>query len=156
VSSKEHAIREAITCLGELAAAFDRRRRTLAAQVDLTDQQWGVLEEIASDEFMPSLFAKQRERSAASVSKLLRQLADKGLIRAALSEADGRQRRYELTPTGRRKLATLNGLRQRAVEEIWAHFDAPRLVEFRKFGAELLCRMQNYADATPSVHAPAP
>jgi len=48
--------------------------------VDLSDQQLGRFGEISSEHFMPSLFAKQRESSAAAVSKILRQLLGKDLV----------------------------------------------------------------------------
>jgi hypothetical protein len=93
----QEEIYAAIAGLRRVSDAFRKRREELALSVDLTEGQWGVMEEIATLHFMPSMFAKNRSSSAAAVSKTLRQLADKGLIRSSLSKADGRQRDYELT-----------------------------------------------------------
>ena len=49
----------AIECLGRLSELYQRRREQLAASVGLTDREWDVLEEIATEHFMPSLFARQ-------------------------------------------------------------------------------------------------
>src|SRR5512142_3093459 len=88
---------EGIACLQRLSDAFRRRREALALSVRLTDGQWMLLEEIASEHFMPSMFARTRESSAAAVSKALRQLLDKGLVSVGLSKEDGRHRAYLLT-----------------------------------------------------------
>ena len=64
----------------------------LAQSVGLTEHQWGVLEEISTEHFMPSMFARQRDSTPAAVSKTLRQLIDKGLIEVKLNKSDGRQR----------------------------------------------------------------
>jgi DNA-binding MarR family transcriptional regulator len=85
-------VHQAIACLGRLADAFRRRREQLALSVGLSDGQWGVLEEISREHFMPSMFAKTRDSSAAAVSKTLRQLLDKDLVSVTLSKSDGRQR----------------------------------------------------------------
>ncbi len=73
-SQSGERIHEAIGHLGRLSELFQKRRVQLAESVGLTEHQWGVLEEIALDHFMPSMFARQRESSAAAVSKTLRQL----------------------------------------------------------------------------------
>ena len=70
-------VHRAIECLQQLTAAFGQRRQQLAADVGLTEGQWAVLEEIATEHFMPSMFARARESSAAAVSKTLRQLSEK-------------------------------------------------------------------------------
>src|SRR5436190_23447932 len=107
----------AIECLGRLAELYAERREQLARSVGLTDQQWGVLEEIATEHFMPSLFARSRASSAAAVSKILRQLVDKGLIVAAIGKDDARQRTFSLTARGKRVLETLRERRKEAIRE---------------------------------------
>src|ERR1043165_3546865 len=109
----------AIECLGRLASLYQERREQLAESVDLTDQQWGVLEEIATEHFMPSLFARRRESSAAAVSKILRQLTDKGLIVAAIGKDDARQRTYSLTARGKRVMDKLRERRKEAIRDVW-------------------------------------
>ena len=91
------------------------RREQLAVDAGLTVPQWRILEEIATEHFMPSLFARRRSRSAAAVSKLIRVLLDRGLISVAVSAEDGRQRDYTLTARGRRTLERLHANRQAAI-----------------------------------------
>lgn len=138
-------IHAAIDCLGRLSAAFRERRAQLAQGVGLTDQQWGVLEEISSEHFMPSMFARQRESSAAAVSKILRQLTDKALIAVGVSKLDRRQRKYELTSRGKQVMAALRRSRERAIRDVWLSFDADQVHQFVKFGTLLAARLEGYA-----------
>lgn len=137
-------VHEAIACLGHLTDAFQRRREQLAASVGLSDGQWGVLEEIAREHFMPSMFAKTRESSAAAVSKTLRQLLDKELISVTLSKADGRQRAYVLSAKGKRLLESLRREREQAIERIWLPLDRERLQNFASFAKHLTLRLEQY------------
>src|SRR5258708_27557393 len=91
-----HAI-EAMTALAEI---FERRREVLARDAGITIEQWRVLEEISTEHFIPSMFARSRDSSAAAVSKILRQLLDGGLVTAAIGPADPRKRRYKLYAQG--------------------------------------------------------
>ena len=99
-------IHEAIECLGRLTEVYGQRRQNLAEQVGLTEQQWFVLDEIENEAFMPSLFARRRESSAAAVSKILRQLQDKELVVVSVRPNDGRQRHYELSPLGKQTMSS--------------------------------------------------
>ena len=63
-----------------LAEVFQLRRAQRARDAGLTEAQYQVLEEVGSRSFMPSLFARRRESSAAAVSKVLRTLLDAGLV----------------------------------------------------------------------------
>jgi len=143
-------VHEAIACLGRLAGAFRRRREQLAASVGLTDGQWGVLEEIAREHFMPSMFAKTRESSAAAVSKTLRQLIDKDLVGVTLSKSDGRQRAYPLTAKGKRLLESLRQERELAIQEIWLTLDGDQVRGFATFAGELARRFEEYGRNTPA------
>jgi DNA-binding MarR family transcriptional regulator len=142
-------VHEAIASLGNLAGAFRRRREQLAASVGLTDGQWGVLEEIAREHFMPSMFAKTRESSAAAVSKTLRQLLDKELVAVTLSKSDGRQRAYLLTAKGKRLLESLRQERELAIQKIWLTLDGAEVRGFARFAGELARRLEQYARQTP-------
>jgi DNA-binding MarR family transcriptional regulator len=135
----------AIECLGRLAGLYQERREQLAESVQLTDQQWGVLEEIATEHFMPSLFARQRESSPAAVSKVLRQLTDKGLVVVAIAKDDARQRKYSLTAKGKRVMDELRESREDAVREVWLKLPAGGMRAFTEFGAALIARLENYA-----------
>ena len=127
-----------------MSDAFNRRRQQLATTAGLTEQQWAVLEEIGSEGFMPSMFAKERESTPAAVSKILRQLIDKGLVTASVSSSDGRQRRYEYTPKGREAMARVQQARQRAIESIWLKLDVEELRQFGDFAAELSRLLEEY------------
>ncbi len=138
-------IHSAIDCLRRLTEAFQRRRHQLAQGVGLTEHQWSVLEEISTEHFMPSMFAKSRESSPAAVSKVIRQLVDKGLVHVSLSKADGRQRDYVLTPKGRKTMATLRASREAAVAQVWRELPAAEVQQFVEFGNQLTARLDAYA-----------
>ncbi len=140
---------EAIASLGRLTDAFQRRREQLALSVGLSDGQWGVLEEISREHFMPSMFAKRRESTAAAVSKTLRQLLDKELVSVTLSKADGRQRTYVLTSKGRRVMEGLRQERELAIERIWLSLDRDRIESFTNFANELTSRLEQYGSSNP-------
>lgn len=139
-------VHAAVACLGRLTELFRQRRQQLAASVGLTEQQWSVLDEIENEHFMPSMFARRRESSAAAVSKILRQLQDKELVVVSLSASDGRQRNYELSPLGKRALDRLRAQRQHAISEVWLELDAAELAAFTRFGTELTERLERYSD----------
>ncbi len=139
---------EAIANLQRLTDLFQARRARLAADAGLTEQQWEVLERIATEHFMPSLFARRRASSAAAVSRLIRQLMEKRLVTASPREHDGRQRAYVLTAKGRRTLDTLRTSRQDAIDSIWASLDARALDAFTRTSAELIRRIEAYATAS--------
>jgi DNA-binding MarR family transcriptional regulator len=140
---------EAIACLGRLTDAFQRRREQLAASVGLSDGQWGVLEEISREHFMPSMFAKRRESTAAAVSKTLRQLLDKELVSVTLSKADGRKRTYVLTGKGKRVMEGLRQERELAIEKIWLSLDREHIESFTNFANELTSRLEQYGSSNP-------
>ena len=140
-------VHEAIACLRRLAEAFRRRREELALSAGLSDGQWALLEEIATEHFMPSMFARTRDSSAAAVSKTLRQLLDKGFVSVGLSKTDGRQRAYLLTAKGKRVLETLRLEREQAIEKIWLPLDPAQVRTFVAFGTELSERLEQYTEA---------
>jgi len=95
---------------------------------------------------MPSLFARRRSVSAAAVSKLIRGLLDKQLIRVRVSELDGRQRDYTLTARGKKNLERLRASRERAIAAVWGDLSAQELDQFAHFGSELGDRLEDYAE----------
>jgi DNA-binding MarR family transcriptional regulator len=135
----------AIECLARLAELYQARREQLAESVGLTDQQWGVLEEIATEHFMPSLFARRRASSPAAVSKMLRQVTDKGLVVVAIAKDDARQRKYSLTPKGKRVMESLRKSREDAIREVWLKLDGGDMRAFTAFGGALMTRLEDYA-----------
>jgi DNA-binding MarR family transcriptional regulator len=138
-------IHQAIEQLASLVDAFERRRDTLAAEAGVTVEQWRVIEEIGSRRFMPSMFARRRESSAAAVSRILRQLLDGGLVSVAISQSDGRNREYRLTPAGERALADLKRSREAAIESVWMTQDAAEIGAFTEFAKKLVSAIEQYS-----------
>jgi DNA-binding MarR family transcriptional regulator len=139
-------IHAAIDCLGRLSAAFGDRREQLAQSVGLTEHQWGVLEEISTEHFMPSMFARARASTPAAVSKTLRQLIDKGLVEVKLNKSDGRQRDYQLTRRGKRTMSELREARAQAIEQIWQKLDRDEVRSFTSFGNKLTQALVEHAN----------
>src|SRR6266850_5291325 len=139
------SLREALAALQRLADAFAQRRAQLAQSAGLSEAQWRVLEQIAAEDFMPSLFARRRARSAAAVSKVIRQLLDQKLIAVEIAEGDARQRRYSLSGAGRAAMETVRRDRERALARIWADFEPAPLARFAAFASELAERMELHA-----------
>ena len=140
------ALHGAIEGLQRLADLFVQRREQLAEEAGLTVPQWRLLEEIAREDFMPSLFARRRARTAAAVSKTLRQLIEADRISVAVSADDGRQRVYTLTSRGRRTLSRMRTSRARAIDAIWSDLGTRDLARFARFSESLGDRLEAYAE----------
>lgn len=138
-------IHRAIAQLQRLTELFQERRAQLAKQAGLTEQQWLVMEEVSTEHFMPSMFARTKDSSAAAVSKVIRQLLDKELISVSISESDGRQRQYELTAQGKRVMSHLRQRRQRAIDAIWAGLDKKQLSQFAEVSEQLISAIEAYS-----------
>jgi DNA-binding MarR family transcriptional regulator len=152
-SSQEDKRALALGCvevLGRLASLFEERRRQLAEGAGMTVGQWQVLEEIQTEHFMPSLFAQRRASSAAAVSKVLRQLTDKGLIVAQLSQEDARKRDYSVTQEGKRLLGRVREQRKHAIEEVWLKLSRDELIGFDSIGTQLAERLEDFAASSCS------
>jgi len=145
VRAQRDTVLEGIAVLHELSELFVARRGQLAARAGLTEAQWQVLEEISTEHFIPSMFARSRASSAAAVSKILRQLLDKDLVRVSVSATDGRQRDYELSAAGRRVLQQLRADRERAIDAIWSALPQARLRAFNDVASTLVERIRSYA-----------
>lgn len=143
--SRTQEIDDALAALQRLSESFGLRREQLARSAGITEAQWRVLEEISTEHFMPSLFARNRNCSAAAVSKVLRQLLDMDLIEVSIASRDARQRDYQLSSTGRRTMKRLRGERQRAIDDIWSDLDPRELQRFSRFSRELAGRLEEYA-----------
>ena len=135
----QHAeeIDAAIQALQRLSELFLARRRQLAQDAGLTEGQWRLLEEIADEHFMPSLFARERECSAAAVSRGLRGLLEAGLARTEVGAQDGRRRVYRLTGRGRSVQRRLRARREEAIAAIWHEFRPAELRGFVRFAKRL-------------------
>lgn len=138
----------AVDRLQTLTDLFALRRRQLAVTAELTEAQWRVLEEIATEHFLPSMFARDRECSAAAISRTLRQLQERGLIRGRPDADDARQRRYVLTAAGRRKMERIREARQRALVAAWDPISEADLKRFTAFADPLIERLEALARAS--------
>jgi len=147
--SPRAATLDAIQSLQRLTDLFRERRLELARSVGLSEAQWRLLEEIAGEGFMPSMFARRQDCSPAAVSRTLRQLQDGGLIAARISPDDARQRVYRLTAAGRRALERLNRERARAIETIWEPLSATELERFTRFATRLGDGLEAYRRREP-------
>ncbi len=136
----------AIENLARLAKLFRERREQLASKAGLTEAQWELLEEIATEQFMPSMFARDRDSSPAAVSKVLRQLLDRDLVRVTVSAKDGRQRDYALTSGGKSTLSRLRAEREKAIAAIWMPINLAELQRFSEFAADLIRRIETFVD----------
>jgi DNA-binding MarR family transcriptional regulator len=135
--TKMAQVHTAIADLQRLTELFRMRRKQLAAGVGLTEHQWSVLEEIATEHFMPSMFARQRQSSPAAVSKTIRQLIDKELVTVSLNSTDGRQRDYMLTNKGKRVMQRLRKNREQAIQQVWLDMSSSRIETFSQIATEL-------------------
>ena len=147
---------EAIGVLQELTELFERRRQQLAAEAGLSDLQWRVLEQVAAEGFMPSLFARRRSTDPAGVSRTLRQLLERSLIHVSIGRGDARRRVYGPTARGRRLLAAVRARREEAIAEVWLKLDEEELAAFAAAGAELAARLRAYAEGGSSPSRPGP
>ncbi len=146
MTSRTKAVHHAIAVLQRLSDLFAERREQIARQNGLTVSQWRVLEEVATEHFMPSLFARRRSVTPAAVSKLVRSLLDRGLIQASIAEGDRRQRRYVLSREGRQTLERVRQARQTAIDKVWADLTVAELRGFALFGEKLGTRLEAYLD----------
>jgi DNA-binding MarR family transcriptional regulator len=142
--SKRALVYTAIVQLQRLADLFKQRRGRLARRVGLTEQEWRVFEEISTEHFIPSLFARDQDMSLPAVSNVIRQLSDKKVLRVSPNYSDGRKRRYVLTANGERKANKLRTLRERAIDKTWMLLDATSLEKFNKIATQLIDLIETY------------
>ncbi len=146
MSQQDELTHAAIDRLTRLTDLFALRRQQLAAAADLTETQWRALEEIATEHFLPSMFARARDCSAAAVSRTLRQLQDAGLVRATTDRSDARQRRYTLTAAGRRRMDRIRAARQDALAAVWQDISVADLTQFLQFADPMIERLEGHAE----------
>jgi DNA-binding MarR family transcriptional regulator len=137
---------DAITALQRVAELFSERRLQLARESGITETQWQVLEEVDEEGFMPSMFARRRSCTPAAVSRTLKQLLERELVRASIGTSDGRQRVYRLTPKGRRVLEKLSARRQQAIDSVWSPIRRTELRNFTRLANDLAMRLEDYAE----------
>ncbi len=143
-SARFNRVSEAIDQFRALADVFDRRRETLARGVGLTVEQWRAMEAIASEHFMPSMFARGRRSSPAAVSKILRQLLEAGMVSVEVASGDLRKRSYRLTTRGRGTLENLRSARRDAIDAIWMRLPQCDIEAFSSFARRLVASIEEY------------
>lgn len=143
----EDPLGDAVAALQRLADAFARRRHQLARGAGLTEEQWRVLDEIAAEDFMPSMFARRKAKSPAAVSKVIRRLLDRKLVEASISSEDARVRRYALTARGRQTMERVRQDRQRALDRVWSAIPERELESFTAFATGLAERLEAHEQA---------
>jgi DNA-binding MarR family transcriptional regulator len=143
-SARFNRVSEAIEQFRALADIFDRRRETLARGAGLTVEQWRAMEAIASEHFMPSMFARGRNSSPAAVSKILRQLLEAGMVSVTVAAGDLRKRSYRLTGRGRRTLDALRAARRDAIDSIWMRLPEREVAAFSSFARRLVASIEEY------------
>lgn len=135
---------EAIDALLRLTDVVERRRAQMARQVGLTDAQWRVLEEVGQEDFLPSLFARDRRLQPAAVSRTLRELAERGWVRPLPVAGDRRKREYVLTVRGGEVLERLRAAREEALVAVWDGLPADELAGFQKLATRLADGLEAY------------
>ena len=146
MATRKEALHRAISTLQRLSDLFSERRDRLASEAGLSVPQWRLLEEIATEHFMPSLFAARRSVTPAAISKLVRGLLDEKLIEVGIAAEDRRQRTYRLTTSGGRLLESVRASRQQAIQQVWSDIPAAELEQFAHFGKRLSERLEDYLD----------
>jgi MarR family transcriptional regulator for hemolysin len=144
--ARKETMHRAIAALQRLSDLFSERRDQLAREAGLSVPQWRLLEEIATEHFMPSLFATRRSVTPAAISKLVRGLLDANLIEAGIGASDRRKRTYHLTAAGRRTMERVRASRQQAIDEVWSDISTAELERFAGFGDRLSERLERYLD----------
>jgi DNA-binding MarR family transcriptional regulator len=142
--ARQARIQQTISALQGLVEIFEDRREALARSVGLSPTQWQVLEQVGQDDFMPSLFARRRDVSAAAVSRTLRQLLDLRLVDVQISPRDARQRLYRVTEKGRKALDEVRAERERAIGAVWEGLSDADLTRFGNLARELTGRLRAY------------
>jgi len=89
-NARRDPIFQAIEAMTALAELFERRREALARDAGNHYRAVAGARRNFDSTFIPSMFARSRDSSAAAVSKILRQLLDSGLVSAAIGRADRR------------------------------------------------------------------
>jgi len=143
----EDPLGDAVAALQRLSDAFGRRRSQLARGAGLTEEQWRVLDEIAAEDFMPSMFARRKAKTPAAVSKVIRQLLDRKLVEVSISSEDARVRRYALTARGRQTMELVRQDRQRALDRVWSEIPERELESFTDFATGLAERLEAHEQA---------
>jgi homoprotocatechuate degradation regulator HpaR len=137
------ASRQLPVLLHRTREALAVRFRKVFLQHDLTDPQWRVLRILDQvDELDVSGLAQRSYLMRESLSRILRDLATRGLIVRRVSNADARRIFHTLTPKGRHLLKEVAPAFNPVYKEIEARFGIERIEELNVRLAELLDAIQ--------------
>jgi homoprotocatechuate degradation regulator HpaR len=137
------ASRQLPVLLHRTREALAVRFRKVFLQHDLTDPQWRVLRILSQvDELDVSRLAQRSYLMRESLSRILRDLAARGLIVRRVSNADARRIFHTLTAKGRQLLEEVAPAFNPVYKEIEARFGIERIEELNCRLAELLDAIQ--------------
>ncbi len=126
----------------DLSAAIRKNGEQIAAQIDLTTQQWIILLLLAGDPNHPYANREDKEElvgsdladalgvSRPNITNLVASLMDKGLVVQIEDEVDRRKKRLQLTPTAYGHLNAIEPLRKNANESLFNDFTLEEKAQF--------------------------
>ncbi len=136
---------------GTLLAAREavmRPIRPLLREAGLTEQQWRVLRVLVDEgETDPSGLAQAGLLYSPTVTRILKELNDRGLLKRRADAKDGRRWIVCVTPKGRDLLESTSRLTSVVLEEYRARFGAERLKQLQSELAELARCIAPLADS---------
>ena len=132
------------------------RFRAMLRRQGLTEQQWRVLRALATEDAfeIPDLVASTF-LLAPSLSRILADLRQGGLISVEAPAADQRRRIVRLTPDGARRIAEIGPLSEEIYAEITARIGAARLGEIQTLLRDMEDALRPEADIRPEPKGPA-
>lgn len=123
--------------------AFSARFRDVFAQHDLTDPQWRILQLIRADPSSDiSDLARRSFLLQPSLSRILRDLSARNLIRRRPDPLDGRRAFHELTPEGARLIDEVTPCFDPVYEELADHLDTANVTELTRQLETLLATLR--------------
>lgn len=126
--------------------------RPLLREAGVTDQQWRVLRVLADDGPLDaSGIAELALLYAPSVTRIVREMVDRGLLSKATDDADRRRSVIEITPAG---LALVRQTAERTALVLQAYADAfgrERLAHFVAEATALIGTLGGFAPSAASV-----
>jgi len=113
--------------------------RPLLREANLTEQQWRVLRVLVDEgDTDPSGLAQAGLLYAPTVTRILKELADRGLLVRRPDPNDGRRSMIQVTPAGRKLVETTSRRTARLLDEYAARFGPERLEALQSELTELV------------------
>jgi homoprotocatechuate degradation regulator HpaR len=125
--------------------------RKIFALYDLTDPQWRVLRILSQVESIDvKTLARKSYLMRESLSRILKDLTERGLIVRRVSNTDARRFLHSLTGEGRRLLERVTPAFNPVYKEIESRFSVQRIEDLNRRLAELLAAIQLPDDSDES------